>query len=63
MAGMHFQFKIDQRVVCLYDGAIVKITTRKIELIGKTYLIKYKSGRLGGYVSESDLRALKEGDE
>lgn len=63
MAGMRFQFKIDQRVVCLYDGAIVKITTRKIGLIGKTYLIKYKSGRLGGYVSESDLRALEEGDE
>lgn len=62
MAGMKFEFKIGEQVIYIPDCAKVSIRARMIESIGKTYLIKYKSGRLGGYVHEENLRAIEDSD-
>lgn len=63
--GGQFKFKIGQRVVWTpnvggYPSRRVRIIKRTIEAaLGKTYLVRYQDGRLGGYIPERDLAELE----
>lgn len=51
-----FIFRVGDRVVDTRVGKVAKVIDRTIEAaLHKTYLIRYRDGRCGGYTPEADL--------